>query len=111
MLEGAGVVVPMGGVVRFVCLDGMVGLERVVLGLVVVVVAACGVVWAAGVACGAGVGLEPLFGGVTFGGVAVGGVMVTGLTGGLETVLGAATVTGFKPRFVLWAVWGVSRAS
>ena len=75
LLEGAGVVVPIGGVVRFVCLDGMVGLERVVLGLVVVVVAACGVVWAAGVACGAGGVLEPLFGGVTFGGVAVGGVI------------------------------------
>ena len=84
LLEGAGVVVPMGGAVGL--------LETGVL-------LACGVVWAAGVACGAGVGLEP-----EFGAVMTGGVTVTGLTGGLETVFGAATVTGFKPSVVLAAV-------
>ena len=91
LLETGGVVLPMGGVVI------------VVLGLLETgVLLACGVDWAAGVA---GVVLEPEFG------VAVGGVTVTGLTGGLETVFGAATVTGFKPSVVLAAVCGVSRLS
>ena len=78
----------------------MVGVERVVLGLLEVVV--FGVAGVVGVACGlagGGVGLE------------TGGVVVTGLAGGRITVLGAATVTGFKPKAVLWAVCGVSRAS
>ena len=100
MLEGAGVVVPMGGAV-------IVGLGLLETGVLL----ACGVDWAAGVACGAGGVLEPLFGGVTVGGDATGGVTVTGLTGGLETVFGAATVTGFKPSVVLAAACGVSRAS
>ena len=67
------------------------------------VLLACGVDWAAGVA---GVVLEP-----ELGAVMTGGVTVTGLTGGLETVFGAATVTGFKPSVVLAAACGVSRAS
>ena len=90
---GVVVVVPTGGLERlvlgvFVAGVVMVGVERVVLGLLEI-----GVL---GVACGAacGVGLESS------------GVILTGFA-----VLGAATVTGFKPSEVLWAVWGVSRAS
>jgi hypothetical protein len=80
---GVGVVVPILGVVT-------VGLETRLL--------ETGVLAACGVACGAEVGLElPL----ATGGVAVGGVTVTGLTGGLLTVFGAATLTGFKPKDVL----------